>query len=213
MHYAQALINIGKAFTARAYRSLFTVAFLFQSGFAFFTTFIGAYLIFRFGFTQGAIGDFFAIVGICIALTQIFVTGFAAKRFTPYAIVSAALLGATLTILAFTLAPSAWMLYLIIPFQAVSVGLIMANLTALISRSAPPEEQGRVLGINASVQALAQGVPPAIGGFIAAGIAPAAPLMTGSVIAFAGFLCFVLLARRGIGRAHPSSHAAPQSGH
>ncbi|KND47425.1 MAG: MFS transporter, DHA1 family, tetracycline resistance protein [Parcubacteria bacterium C7867-004] len=194
-HFLQSIINIGKAFTMPKLKKLFSVSFLFHSGFTFYTSFFGAYLIYRFAFTQGNIGDYFAFVGICIALTQAVVTGFVGKRFSPYAIISVALLGVAATVLSFTLVGSTWMLYTITLPQAVCMGLIMANLNGLISRSGDPKRQGEVLGISASVQALAQTIPPVIGGFLAAAFVPAAPIVAGSILIFCAFLVFVFLLR------------------
>ncbi|MDB5265136.1 MAG: tetracycline resistance efflux pump [Parcubacteria group bacterium] len=195
MHFAQSFINIWKAFAEPRLRKIFSVSFFFQAGFAFFTTFFGAYMVYKFSFTQGNIGDYFAFIGVCIALTQAFVTGFMAKRFSPYAIISVALLGVSVTVLSFTLVPYSWMLYLVGLPQAVCMGLIMANLNALISRAGDQNQQGTVLGIAASVQALAQAIPPIIAGYLAASFAPAAPMIAGSVFVFIGFLIFVFFLR------------------
>ncbi len=194
-HFFQSIMNIGKAFALPKLRKLFSVTFLFHSGFTFYTTFFGAYLIFKFGFSQGNIGDYFAFVGVCIALTQAVVTGFVGKRFSPYAIISVALLGVSATVLSFVLVESSWMLYAITLPQAVCMGLIMANLNGLISRSGDPRKQGEVLGIAASVQALAQTIPPMIGGYLAASFLPSTPIVAGSVLLFLAFLTFVFLLR------------------
>lgn len=195
MHLAQSVINIWKAFAGKSLRKIFTVSFLFQAGFSFFTSFLGAYLIYRFSFSQGQIGDYFAFMGVCIVFTQLVVTGFLAKRFSPYAIISVALLGVSLTVLMFTVVPAAWMLYLITLPQAMCIGVIMANMTALISRSAPASEQGQVLGIASSVQALAQSAPPIVAGFLAASLTPSAPIVAGSMFIFLAFLVFFFFAR------------------
>lgn len=212
MKFGQSLLNIWKAFTSKSLRKIFAVSFFFNAGFTFFTTFFGAYLIYRFNFAQGQIGDFFAIVGICIAFTQAFVTGFMGKRFSPYAIISGALLVVSATVLAYALVPTAGLLYLITLPQAMGMGLIMANLNALISRSASPQEQGQMLGIAASVQALAQSIPPVLAGFLAASFSPSAPIIMGSGVVFIAFLIFVFTARNtahsitGHGASTPAAH-------
>jgi DHA1 family tetracycline resistance protein-like MFS transporter len=194
-HLAQALINVKLAAASRKLRKLYAASFLFQGGFAFFTTFIGAYVIERFRFDQGDIGTFFAFVGICVALTQALVTGPVGRRFRPHAIISTSLFGVTCTIAAMALVPTSFLLYALVVPQAVCVGLIMANLTAIISRSGDADEQGSVLGIAFSVQALAQSVPPAVAGVIAAHTSTAAPILVGSVFAFLGWLLFAFFTR------------------
>jgi MFS family permease len=56
--------------------------------------------------------------------------------------------------------------------MAVSNGVTMANVTALISKSVGPKVQGEVLGINSSVAALAMSIPPILSGYIAADLGP-----------------------------------------
>jgi len=68
-------------------------------------------------------------------------------------------------------------------------GLSQANSVGLVSASADASVQGEILGISASIQALAQSIPPIISGFIAASIAPNAPAMVAaSVIITAGIV-------------------------
>ncbi len=211
-HPAQSLVNIWKAFTSKSLRSIFAVSFLFNAGFTFFTSFFGAYLIYRFGFSQGQIGDFFALVGICIVFTQLFVTGFAGKRFSPYLIISGGLLIVSSTVLSYALVPSAHLIYFITLPQAVGMGLIMANLNALISRQASPSEQGQMLGIGSSVQALAQALPPIVAGVLAASLTPTAPIIMGSGVIFLAFVLFVSTARK-VAQKLPSAPAPTPAVH
>jgi MFS family permease len=82
-----------------------------------------------------------------------------------------------------------WQLLFITPIFAVANGLTQANIAALISKTADRSIQGEVLGINASVQALAQAIPPMLSGYIAASLSPEAPLIVSAiVIATAGFV-------------------------
>jgi MFS transporter, DHA1 family, tetracycline resistance protein len=81
-------------------------------------------------------------------------------------------------------------LYLLVPFFAISIGLSQANMTALISRSADRSVQGEVLGINGSVMALAQAIPPVISGVVAAYFEPHAPLLIAATLAVIAGLYF-----------------------
>ena len=193
--FTQSLINIKTAILDAKLRKLFTVSFLFQAGFSFFTSFFGAWMIYRFAFTQGNIGDFFALIGICMAITQGFITGRIAKLFAPHKVLMVSLLLISFTILGYATVPYVWMLYVIIPFQALAMGLTMANLTGIISRSADAKSQGRILGINASVQALAQSLPPILAGYVAATYAPNTPILIGAVSVFMAWAILVFFTR------------------
>jgi len=59
-------------------------------------------------------------------------------------------------------------LYLIVPFVAIFQGLTQPNGTAIISNIANKDKQGEILGINQSISALAQAIPPIIAGFVTA---------------------------------------------
>jgi DHA1 family tetracycline resistance protein-like MFS transporter len=196
IHILQSFINIRKAAFNERLRPLFASAFFFQAGFSFFTTFFGVYLISKFHFNQGGIGNYFALVGVCIALTQGFVTGYVAKRFKPFTIVLTAITGAAVTVFTLYLAQTTTQLYLLTIPNAFFIGLIMANLTAMVSREAPSNEQGEVLGVSNSVQALAQSIPPVIGGVAAALITPDAPILVASIIILLSAAVFGLFVHR-----------------
>ena len=72
------------------------------------------------------------------------------------------------------------------------VGLVMANITGLISRSADSSEQGQILGIGSSIQALGQAIPPVVAGYVASSLTPQAPLLVSSIIILCAALFFTL---------------------
>ena len=190
--WGQSLRNIVKAMSLGPLRPLLATNFLFQGGFTFFTTFFSVFLIHRFAFNQGNIGDFFAFTGVWIAITQGFITRKASKIWREATILRVSILGVAIALFAYFVPTVAWQMLLVTPFFAIFVGLTQSNMTALISRSAGPEIQGEVLGINASVQALAQTIPPVLSGFIAAQLSPTAPIAVSvCVIAAAGVLFLV----------------------
>ncbi len=189
----QSLINIKAAVVSQKFRTFFATSFLYTAGFTFFTTFFGVFLIRRFGYDQGGIGLYFAFVGICIALTQGILTGYFSKRFSSVAILRFALFAFSLTLLALGFNKMPWLLFAVTVPQCVCIGLIMANMTALVSNNAASNEQGKVLGINASVQALGQSIPPVISGYLAASISASAPIMTAAGMVFVSAVAFVSL--------------------
>lgn len=198
--WSRSLANVAQAFRHPALRALYTTQFLYQAGFAFYTTFAAVFFAVRFGFTEGEIGNYFAYVGLWIVFTQGVVTRFLAPRFAERTILRVSIAAAALAILAVSAISDAELLYVIAPFLAIANGLSLANLTSLLSRSAGPEVQGEVLGIGASVSALAISIPPLLAGFIAAAIAPEAPLPIASGCLFLSALVFLSAYRK---PAHP----------
>ncbi|MEI6659897.1 MAG: MFS transporter [bacterium] len=191
--WSKSIHNIKRAMKMPGVNVLFLTNFLFFGGFSFFTTFFAVYLINKFHLSQGNIGDFFAYVGLCSALTQALITRAVAKRFGEAHVLRATLIGSGLMILAYFLPRYTWQILFIPPIFGIFNGLSMANLTSLLSRSTPPQMQGEILGINASVQALASFIPAILSGFIAASLTPETPLIIAAVVILIGALSFNLL--------------------
>jgi len=95
--------NIFKAFSLPGLKQIFVTTFLFQAGFGFFVSFFAVYLIRKFGFTQGNIGDFFAYVGIWIAFSQAVVIRRVGKLASEAQILSVSLLVCGLLVAAYLL--------------------------------------------------------------------------------------------------------------
>ncbi|MGZ4932697.1 MAG: MFS transporter, partial [Halobacteriota archaeon] len=164
IQWSRSLSDVLHAYTYRDFRALFTTAFLFQGGFTFYTTFIGVYFINKFNFTSGNIGDFLAYVGLWIVISQ----GLILRKLTRYAdykVLRITLVVTGVLVLAFFLPTASWQLLLVVPFFGIANGLSQAFLPTIISRSADQSIQGEILGINASVAALAQSIPPIIAGY------------------------------------------------
>lgn len=192
IEWGKSLVNIAKAFKLENLRFLYLTNFLFFSGFTFFVTFISVYLIKKFQFTQGNIGDFFSFIGICIVFSQVVITRQVAKYFDERKVLRITIVTDGIFIGLMFFVSSWWGLYLIIPFIAMCNALTFANIGGLISRSADQKIQGEILGINTSIQALAQLIPPVLSGFIAAAISPETPILVASlIIIFAGILFII----------------------
>ena len=160
--------NIKKAFTFKDLRVMFLVVFLLTVGFNFFTQFFQVFLYGKFKFTQSQVGDFFAYMGLWIAIAQGAVLRPLSKKFKPAKILSYSIVLLAISF-PFLLIPNqrVW-LYLIVPFIAIFQGLNQPNGTAIISNLVDRDKQGEILGINQSISSLAQALPPIIAGFVTA---------------------------------------------
>ena len=189
MAWGKSVENIRKAAASPGLRVVFSAEFLFWGGFTFFTTFFQILLIRKLGFTQSNIGDFFAYIGIWIALTQVTLTPFLAKRFSSAQILKVSLVGNGVALFLQLLPHNTTQLLMVAPFIAIFNGLTIANATALVSSSVGPEIQGEVLGIEASVQALAQSIPAIISGYVAT-LGVGVPVWVGGITVVTGGLMF-----------------------
>jgi hypothetical protein len=69
----------------------------------------------------------------------------------------------------------------------------MANMVAIVSAVAGPERQGEVMGINSSIESLAQGIPAIISGYVAS-IALGLPIIvSSSILAMAGIVYWIFV--------------------
>lgn len=164
----KAVHNVKKAFTDSDLSTLYTSSFSYMIGFTFFTSITGMYLVQRFTLTSAGLGTYFGVIGIWIVITQGFILRIITKLYNEKQILRFSLVSVALAIGCMPLMPSIIFIYALVPFIAIPQGLSMANMGALISKSAPAEKQGTALGINGSLNALAQGVIPAISGGITA---------------------------------------------
>ncbi len=195
IQWNRSLIDVVNAYTYIGFRTLFTTAFLFQGGFTFYTTFIGVYFINKFSFTSGNIGDFLAYVGLWIVISQGLIIR-KITRFADYKILRITLIMTGLLVLAFFLPTVWWQLLFVVPFFGVVNGLSQAFLPTIISTSADQSTQGEILGINASVAALAQSIPPIIAGYLAAETVAQAPIYVASLFIVLSGAIFWLFYKR-----------------
>ncbi len=181
--------NIRQAVANPRLRVLFSSEFLFWSGFTFFTTFFQILLIKKLGFNISQAGDFFAFLGLWIAIAQVVVVPLVGKYLKSHQILKFSIAANGLALLALLLPTNSLELYMVAPFISIFIGLTMANASALVSLTASKKNQGEVLGIEASVQALSQAIPAIIAGYVAT-FGVATPVMVGGFVMLAGGLLF-----------------------
>lgn len=159
--------NIARAFTFPAYRSMFLVVLALAFGFNFFTQFFQVFLIDRFAATRSQLGIVLSYLGVWSILTQALLVRPVSRRFASRRILPVTLLLLAASFPALLTVHRLWLLFPVMIFIPVFHGLSSPNLTALVCGLAGPERQGEMLGINQSVMAVAQIMPPLVGGYIA----------------------------------------------
>lgn len=157
--------NLIRAFTDEKYKTVFTTIFLVSAGFSFFTQFFQAYLVSKFSFSQSQIGELFAYIGIWIVLTQGILVRVVPKV-KPQKVVFYSALFLGLFLMTLVIPENYTYIYFILPFIAISNGLLNPNSQAIISELADENAQGEIFGINQSVQSLGVAVAPLISGII-----------------------------------------------
>lgn len=192
--WTKSLDNIRQAAFSSKLRVIYTTEFLYWSGFTFFTTFFQVHLIEKLGFKTENSGDYYAYMGIWMAIAQIVITPFLAKRFSNYHV-----LRVTYMVTGFVILLQLWpanipQLLIVTPLIACLFAPTLANSSGLISISSSSEIQGEVLGIQASVQSLAQFFPAIMAGYVAA-MGINLSIIAGAILMIAGGLLFNLAYR------------------
>lgn len=187
--------NLYKASQLLNLRTMFLVVFFLIFGFSFFIQFFQVFLIDKFHFNQGQIGDLLAYVGFWAALSQGLLTRPLSRKFAPPQILSLSLLFLSLALPLLLLPSQARFLFFIVPFVAMANGLTQPNSSAIVSGLAGPESQGEVLGIQQSIQSLAMAIPPIISGFIVS-INRNLPIGVAGLSIFTAWIIFVLFFKR-----------------
>jgi MFS transporter, DHA1 family, tetracycline resistance protein len=195
--WTSSLSNIRKAASAPGLSTIFSAEFLFWGGFAFFTTFLPLQLIEKYHFSATDVGNFFAYIGICIALVQGALIPLIEKRFKNHQVVRLALFGMAGALALQALSHHTAEVLVIGAVIALFFSVFMTNASALVSSSASASIQGEVLGIEASVQALGEAIPPIIAGYVAS-LGIIVPNVVGAIVVFVGGVLFLLLYRSGV---------------
>ncbi len=189
---ATSVHNVVRGFTSPRLKVLLASSFLFNGGFTFFTTFFGVYLANSFDFSASRTGDYFAFVGLFIAISQALVVPRVAHHLRDHQVLRFSFFGLAVAMSLFFLANESWQLYAIVPLFSAFNGLTMANQTSLISRSAEPGKQGEAMGISSSVMNLAQVPASILVGFITGSVTSAMPLVVSTACIAAAGVVFVV---------------------
>ncbi len=196
IHFFSSVENIMKANKFHDIRYLFLVGFLFNAGFAFFTTFFNVYLTNKFNFSSAQIGNFFAYVGVWIIITQALIVRNLAKKFSESQLLGPAFMMSAFGILLYLVPQVAWGLFFIVPLASIPNGIQFANFSSLLTKKTDENIRGEVLGINSSVSSLGQALPPVFAGLIAAATASYVPVIIASLIVFSAALVFIYKVKR-----------------
>lgn len=196
LNWHKAVHNIIKAFSMKAVRFVFATNFLFQAGLALFATFFAVFLTQIYGFSQSDVGFYIAYAGIWIIISQGFLVRILIKRYDEITLLRVFLIAGAVSIFFYHFADKTIGLLIVGALFALFNGVAMAMLPALASRRTSAEHQGEVLGLNSSVQALAQTAPPILAGIIAANISPAAPIYIAGAVIAGAWLTFIFGVKR-----------------
>ena len=158
------------------------ISFIVVIGFAGIEATYGLWTHARFGWGPRQIAMAFAVIGILGAVCQGWLCGRLARSYGEARTLTGGLVLMLVGIATQGLSPT-WPVA-ILGFALVCVGqsLCFPNISALISRSAPPDRQGEMMGLNMSGMALARIGGPMLAGHLFTVVAPGAPFALSAVL-------------------------------
>jgi MFS family permease len=136
----------------------------------------------RFGWGPRPIGFVFFYVGLLSAAMQGGMIGPLTRRFGEERLTLAGLVLIALGLLVLPFAREVPALVLALTLLSLGMGAVQPTLNSLISRRAPPERQGEVMGVAQSVGALSRVLGPIIAGALFSGLGPSSPFLWGAVL-------------------------------
>ncbi|NGX37341.1 MAG: Tetracycline resistance protein, class C [Chlamydiae bacterium] len=182
--------QIRKAFSMPDLRGIFIVMFIFCLGWGFFTEFSPIFLTRRLGFNVVQIANFYAWVGLWIAVSQGLIIRPILKLFSPQRLLPIGLIGMAMVLPIMLFLRGMVSLFWLIPCIAFCQALIFPTSASLVSNLSSTENQGEILGIHNSIQWAAIGIPPLFSGSLVA-LYPHLPVTVGSICMMIAFLVFL----------------------
>jgi MFS family permease len=173
------------AFRAGRLRSLYLGNFaLYLAIFGFFRVY-PLYLVDRFGMGVSQVSEFIAWVAVPIVIVNLGLLSAVSRRMSPREV--SVRFGAVLAAwLAIIVVPDAeWPLWITLGGSATALALCLPSMVAMVSGAVRPDDQGRALGTNQSLQVGAEGTSGLAGGGLAA-ISTSLPLPVMGVLALLG---------------------------
>jgi MFS family permease len=141
----------------------------------------------HFGWGPKAVGLSFMVVGATSAFFQALITGRLARWFGEARVLTFGILLFGGSLVAQIVAEGElhrwWTVPAIMCAGATGMALAMPNISALISRSVPPDRQGAMLGLNMASGSLSRVVGPLIAGVLFTWVSPDAPMLAPAILA------------------------------
>ena len=158
------------------------ISFIAVIGFAGIEATYGLWTETRFGWGPRQIGLAFMVIGLAGAVFQGLVTGRLARRFGEARVLTAGLVFIGIGATTQGLSPDWTVAMLGFLFVCFGQSICFPNVSALISRAAPPDRQGEMLSLNTSGMALARIVGPVMAGQAFSMIRPGAPFAISALL-------------------------------
>jgi DHA1 family tetracycline resistance protein-like MFS transporter len=179
------------AFTARALWEalnrpcvgpLLHVSLFYGLAFTVFQTIFSLFAQKRLGLDAQATSYVFTYVGLLIVAIQGGGMGLLTKRFSEKQLIFGGSVLLALSLLAWALTPTLWLLLVVLAPLALAGGVLNVAINAALTKSVYPEEVGGTLGLSAALGSLDRVISPIVGAFLLDNVSAAAPGVLGALL-------------------------------
>jgi len=179
------------AFTARALWEalnrpcvgpLLHVSLFYGLAFTVFQTIFSLFAQKRLGLDAQATSYVFTYVGLLIVAIQGGGMGLLTKRFSEKQLIFGGSVLLALSLLAWALTPTLWLLLVVLAPLALAGGVLNVAINAALTKSVYPEEVGGTLGLSAALGSLDRVISPIVGAFLLDNVGAAAPGVLGALL-------------------------------
>ncbi|NGX35465.1 MAG: Tetracycline resistance protein, class C [Candidatus Anoxychlamydiales bacterium] len=162
--FLQNIFNLKKVFYIPNIRDFFIIIVIYCFGWSIFYEFLPVIWIEYYGFDVAKIGFFFAYGAGFYALSSGLLIKPVINRYAPQKILFYTLCGMGCLILLVFLPLNSFFVWIYLPIFELLGALIYPSYNTIISNAVDKDSQGEILGISGSIQSLAYGISPLLGG-------------------------------------------------
>ncbi len=163
----QGVFNLFSALKSNILRFVYLAYFFFMFAWVTSMQFAPMILMQEFDFSINALTIFFLAFGIIWSASNFFINRLLLHRYTPHKAAFYSLLLSAIALLTLFFAGTAPVFTTLYIFYILFAALCWTNILVTLSLHASKERQGKILGINQSIGALAAIIGPSLGGYIA----------------------------------------------
>ena len=182
------LSSIRKFITRPVLGILIIVFLIFNFTFSGFTITLPIFLINKFFIDPLNVGGILIVSGVVSSLVQGGLIRRLSTKFGDKKLLMAGLMIFSVGLILFLMATTFWMLYPIIGFISIGLGLTTPTLNSIISKIVSPMEIGEIFGVNTSLNSLMTVLGPLWAGLLYDYVKPAAPYWMGAVLLISAFI-------------------------
>lgn len=185
--------SIGKMLSRHVLGMVLVVFLLFNFAFEGYSANVPVFLIQKFDPQPLQIAGIMLSGGLVMAIVQAGLIGKLAVKFGDRYLSMVGLLILAVGFVLLFLAPSFWMVFLVVGIISTGAGLLYPTLNSLISKIVSPGETGSTFGVTTSLTSLMGIFGPLWAGFTYDHVMPSAPYWTGAILLIIAFiLCGIL---------------------